>query len=142
MLTFTGETHFSGTSNWNMLKRYIDNEPGSRDSMKEIQRVAEEMRLALKAFDIDRFSELLAQEWESRKRLAEGVTTPGIDRMVDAAKAAGALASKICGAGGGGCMITLVAEGRSEEVEAALDAAGAQVLPFHIARQGLTVKEV
>ncbi len=142
VLTFTGETHFSGTSNWNMLKRYIDDAPGSRDNMREIQRVAEEMRVALKAFDIDRFAELLALEWESRKRLAEGVTTPGIDRMVAAAKAAGALASKICGAGGGGCMITLVAEGRRKEVEAAFGAAGAQVLPFHIARQGLTVKEV
>ena len=55
---------------------------------------------------------------------------------------AGALASKICGAGGGGCMITLAAEGRRKEVETAVGAAGAQVLPFHIARQGLTVKEV
>ncbi len=41
VLTFTGETHFSGTSNWNMLKRYIDDAPGSRDNMREIQRVAE-----------------------------------------------------------------------------------------------------
>jgi hypothetical protein len=39
-------------------------------------------------------------------------------------------------------MITLVAEGRRKEVETAFGAAGAQVLPFHIARQGLTVKEV
>jgi len=142
ILTFTGETHFSGTNNWNMIKRFIDDEPGSRRNMRAIQRTAEEMRQALLAFDLDRFAELLAREWESRKRLAQGVTTPAIDRMVEAARAAGALASKICGAGGGGCMITFVEEGKRQPVQAALAAAGARVLPFHIARQGLTVKEV
>lgn len=53
----------------------------------------------------------------------------------------GALASKICGAGGGGCMITFVRQGKREAVEAALEDAGATVLPFRIAREGLTVKE-
>ncbi|NIR00871.1 MAG: GHMP kinase, partial [Gemmatimonadales bacterium] len=85
---------------------------------------------------------LLGEEWESRKRLAEGVTTPAIDRIVGAAKKAGALASKICGAGGGGCMITFVGEGRREAVESALESVGAQVMPFRIARKGLAVKEV
>jgi len=142
VVTFTGETHFSGTNNWNMMKRFIDDEPGSRESMKTIQRTAEEMREALLAFDLDRFGELLDQEWQSRKRLAEGVTAPAIDRMVDAAKGAGALASKICGAGGGGCMITFVSAGKRGPVEAALEGAGARVMPFRIAREGLTVKEV
>jgi D-glycero-alpha-D-manno-heptose-7-phosphate kinase len=142
VLTFTGETHFSGTSNWNMMKRFIDDEPGSRQSMQAIQRIAEQMREALLAFDLDRFADLLDQEWESRKRLAAGVTTPAVERMVDAAKAAGALASKICGAGGGGCMITFVGEGKRKAVEAALAGVGARVMPFHIARRGLTVKEV
>jgi D-glycero-alpha-D-manno-heptose-7-phosphate kinase len=142
VLTFTGETHFSGTSNWNMLKRYIDNAPGSRENMGRIKQVAQEMREALLAFDLGRFGELLAREWESRKRLADGVTTPAIDRMVEAAASAGAAASKICGAGGGGCMITFVEPGRRKAVEAALEGAGATLMPFRIAREGLTVKEV
>lgn len=142
VLAFTGMTHFSGTNNWNMMKRFIDDEPGSRESMRRIQRTAEEMREALLAFDLDRVGVLLDQEWQSRKRLAEGVTTAAIDGMVEAAKGAGALASKICGAGGGGCMITFVGEGKRKPVEAALESAGAQVMPFRIAREGLTVKEV
>lgn len=142
VLTFTGDTHFSGTNNWNMMKRFIDDETGSRESMRTIQRTAEEMREALAAFDLDRFARLLGQEWESRKRLAEGVTTPAIDRMVEAAAEAGALASKVCGAGGGGCMISIVGEGKREAVEAALEGVGAQVMPFRIARDGLTVKEL
>lgn len=142
VLTFTGETHFSGTNNWNMLKRFIDDAPGSRESMGRIAETAVKMREALKAFDLDEFARLLDEEWESRKRLAEGVTTPQIDKMVQAARNAGALASKICGAGGGGCMITFVGEGKREAVEAALEASGAQIMPFKIAREGLTVKQI
>lgn len=142
VLSFTGETHFSGTSNWNMLKRYIDDAPGSRENMHEIKRVALQMREALQAFDLGQFAELLGREWESRKRLAEGVTTPAIDRIVAAAERAGALASKICGAGGGGCLVTFVEPGSRKAVERALEGAGATVLPAKIARKGLLVKEV
>jgi D-glycero-alpha-D-manno-heptose-7-phosphate kinase len=141
VLTFTGETHFSGTNNWNMLKRYIEDEPNSRESMRIIQQTAEDMREALLAFDLARFAELLDREWQSRKRLADGVSTPAIDRMVEAAGEAGGLASKIQGAGGGGCMVTFIEEGQREAVEAALEGAGATVMPFRIAREGLTVRE-
>ncbi len=142
VLSFTGASHFSGTNNWEMMKRFIEDSGRSRESMHTIKRIASEMREALLDFDLERFAELLDEEWQARKQLAEGVTTPEIDGMVEAAKGAGALASKICGAGGGGCMITFVREGTRQAVEAALQGAGATVLPFHIARRGLTVEEV
>ena len=43
-------------------------------------------------------------EWDNRKRLAPGVTTPAIDGLIARAPAAGATAAKVCGAGGGGCL--------------------------------------
>jgi D-glycero-alpha-D-manno-heptose-7-phosphate kinase len=142
VLSFTGEPHFSGTNNWNMLKRFVEDEPNSRDSMRRIGEIAVEMREALLAFDLDLVATLLAREWECRKQLAEGVTTPQIEKIVEAAKAAGGVASKVMGAGGGGCMITIVAEGKRGAVETAVGDAGATVMPFKIARQGLAVREV
>jgi D-glycero-alpha-D-manno-heptose-7-phosphate kinase len=142
VLSFTGESHFSGTNNWAMLKRFIEDAPNSRACMRSIGEIAVEMREALQAFDLDEVARLLGREWECRKQLAEGVTTPQIDNMVEAAQAAGGLASKIMGAGGGGCMITIVAEGRRGDVERALGDSGATVMPFKIARQGLTVTEI
>jgi len=44
----------------------------------------------------------IAEEWNNRKRLAPGVTTPVIDSLIARAKAAGAIAAKVCGGGGGG----------------------------------------
>ena len=142
LLSFTGRSHFSGANNWSMLKRFMDNAESSRENMQIIMATAEQMRAALLEFDMDRFVQLLDEEWQHRKQLAEGVTNPAIDDMVDAAKAAGAYASKICGAGGGGCMITAVPKDKRQAVEAALTKAGATVMPFRIARQGLTIKEM
>ena len=83
----------------------------------------------------------MQQEWDVRRTLAPGVSTPRIESLVAAASKAGALASKICGAGGGGCMITLVPEEKRAAVYEALEAAGGKIMPFEIDRQGLVVNE-
>jgi mevalonate kinase len=53
------------------------------------------------------------------------VTTPGLDRLVDAARRAGALGAKLSGAGLGGNIIALAEPGRLAEVESALRASRA-----------------
>ena len=56
-----------------------------------------------------------------------GVSTPKIDRMLDAAMEAGALGGKVNGSGGGGTMFAY-APGHEHEVKEALDAAGGRGL--------------
>ena len=69
-----------------------------------IQQAAGSMRDALEAGDWPAVGVLMAAEWQARKRLAPGVTTPEIDQLLDRARFAGALAGKVCGAGGGGSI--------------------------------------
>ena len=59
---------------------------------------------ALERGDWDEVGRQIAIEWDNRKRLAPGVTTPAIDDLIARAIAAGATAAKVCGAGGGGCL--------------------------------------
>ena len=54
---------------------------------------------------------------------ALGVSTPGLDALVAAARAAGALGAKLTGGGGGGAVIAL-APGREDAVVAAWRALG------------------
>lgn len=140
VLSFTGISHFSGATNWDMVRNYIEDSGRTRESLRVIGETARDMEAALLAADFDRFAAVLAREWEHRRSLAEGVSTPEIDRMMAAAAAVGAQASKICGAGGGGCMVTLAREGTREAVCAALAAEGARVIPFRISRSGLQVR--
>jgi len=60
-------------------------------------------------------------------------------RVSEAARRAGALGSKVCGAGGGGCLVAFAPPGRKEAVAAAMAAAGAVLLPVEPARRGVTL---
>ncbi len=140
IVSYTGIPHSSAVTNWAMLKRYIDHEGDTDARMKEIKAIALAMRECLRALDWAGFARLLDAEWRLRKGLAEGVTTPEIDAIIAAAQAAGALASKICGAGGGGCMITAAEPDHVPAVRAALAAAGAKVLPARLVAEGLVLK--
>ncbi len=141
ILTFTGESRQSAIANWNMVKGFVEDLGDNRVRMRAIKQIALEMREALLARDLRAAGELLGKEWECRRGLAEGVSTPQTEAMIAAAKAAGAWASKICGAGGGGCMITLAPPDRREQVLHALGDAGAKEIPFRIWRSRMRVKQ-
>lgn len=141
VLSYTGETRFSGTSNWIMMCRYIDDADGERDKLRAIKGTAVAMREAIVRGNWDHFAAQVDDEWRNRRGLARGVTTPKIDLIMASAKQAGAQASKICGAGGGGCMITVVEPEHREKVENAIAEADGRVLDFEVVAKGLTVTE-
>jgi D-glycero-alpha-D-manno-heptose-7-phosphate kinase len=65
-----------------------------------------------------------------------------MDLLIETAMNSGAIAAKVCGAGGGGCIAFYCEEGRRAEVENALaKEEGAEVLNWKFAVDGLTVKE-
>ena len=72
-------------------------------------------------------------------RLAPAMSTPAIDRLLDEARAAGAWAGKVCGAGGGGCVFALTPPDRREAVRDAWRRAGATVLDAEVDPRGLEV---
>jgi hypothetical protein len=100
------------------------------------------MRQALERGDWKESARLLREEWINRKKNAPGITTPLIDRLVEVTRRAGSVGAKVCGAGGGGCVFFLVERGAKERVAAAITAAGAKVLPVHVAPKGVSVRIV
>jgi D-glycero-alpha-D-manno-heptose-7-phosphate kinase len=137
VLCYTGEPRNSGTNNWEITKRHIDGDAHVFDCFERIRDTAAAMRDALAAGDWDRVAAQLSVEWANRKRLAPGVTTAAIDDLIARAQAAGAQAAKVCGAGGGGCLVAMTPPGHREAVRAALAAGGARLLDFKVERDGL-----
>ena len=139
-LCFTGAPRNSGINNWEMYKRHIDNAPGIFDRFERIRDTALKIDQALTSRAFDGIGEIFAEEWASRRELAPGITTPFIDRLIEIARAAGAEAAKVCGAGGGGCVAFYCGRERKAEVEDALGKAGGRIIPYRIAREGLRVE--
>jgi D-glycero-alpha-D-manno-heptose-7-phosphate kinase len=138
VLCYTGEPHNSGTNNWEITKKHIDGDREVFDCFERIRDTATVMRERLTRGDWDGVGAAIGEEWENRKRLAPGVTTPAIDRLIARAKAAGATAAKVCGAGGGGCLFCFGPPSKRSAIAEALAAGGARLLDFTIERNGLT----
>lgn len=87
-------------------------------------RITKEALTVLKASDLDhrRIGSML-NDHQSILRDALRISTPKIDRMIDAACSAGAYGGKINGSGGGGCMFVYAPE-HAEQAAEAIERAG------------------
>jgi D-glycero-alpha-D-manno-heptose-7-phosphate kinase len=141
VLCYTGAPRDSGINNWEVTKAYIDGSRKVQRNFGEIAAIACAMRAALEKADWPEVGRLIREEWRHRRKNTPRISTPAIDRLVTIARRAGALAGKVCGAGGGGCVFFLVERGGAERVERVIAEAGAQVLPVCVATRGLAVRK-
>jgi D-glycero-alpha-D-manno-heptose-7-phosphate kinase len=138
---YTGEPRNSGTNNWEITKRHIDGDRELFEIFDGIRDTSINLRSALLENDWAAVGDILAIAQPQRKRLAPNITTPQMDHLIATAQANGAIAAKVCGAGGGGCIAFYCEDGRRSDVEAALAAEdGARVLEWTLQTEGLTLK--
>ncbi|MEM7048261.1 MAG: hypothetical protein AAF604_01320 [Acidobacteriota bacterium] len=142
VVAYSGQSHFSAGNNWQIIRRRLEGDREVVERFAAISRVAEELAPALEAGDLPRVGELMSAEWAQRRGLADGISTPTLEALLEAAGAAGAWGGKACGAGGGGCLAVLAPEERRRAVMAALEAAGATLLPAAPAGEPLILKDL
>jgi D-glycero-alpha-D-manno-heptose-7-phosphate kinase len=140
---YTGEPRNSGTNNWDITKRHIDGDAQIFQIFEGIRDTSRNMRVALLENDWNAVGEILKKAFPHRKALSPNITTPQMDLLIEKALANGAIAPKVCGAGGGGCIAFFCEEGRRADVEKALaEAEGAEVLRWNLSREGLVINEI
>ena len=144
LLVNAGETRFSGINNWSVFKGQIDGDAAVRAALGKIGSIAADLGRALEARDASAVTELINLEWEARKTLSSGVTSPEIDRIVSIARESGG-AAKVCGAGGGGVVLVwavpgVTGDGPRERVAKALRESGLPPMDFRLDLRGLDVE--
>ena len=92
----------------------------SIDAMHRLKDAALQMKEALLKGDLDALARTLDAGWTSKRDMAKGISNSQIESALDAARAAGASAGKVSGAGGGGFIMFLVPLERRRAVMAAL----------------------
>jgi len=103
-LYYTGP-RLSSKFNQLVLNRILKKERNTTNILKKIVQNTKDMHQALIKKDLNTFADLLNQEWIYRKKLHPKITTTKIEKIIAFAKENGALAAKVCGAGGGGCIL-------------------------------------
>lgn len=140
VLAYTGEPRNSGINNWEVTKLHIDGDKKVHRNFDRIAAIAHAMRQALERSDFAEAGRLLREEWSHRRKNAPGISTPLIDRLIDVTRKQGVTGAKVCGAGGGGCVIFLTERGAAARVAAAIEQEGATVLPVTVAKRGVAMK--
>ena len=78
------------------------------DAMHRLKADAAEMKDALLKGEIRQLGAILNRSWKEKKKTAQNISNPEIDKVYELAMAAGAYAGKVSGAGGGGFMMFLI----------------------------------
>jgi len=89
-----------------------------------IAQVTHHARRAIEEGDIATLGQLMDRNQQLLREI--GVSSPELERLIQAAKAAGVLGAKLSGAGRGGNMIALVTPATAERISAAVRQAGAR----------------
>jgi D-glycero-alpha-D-manno-heptose-7-phosphate kinase len=139
VLCYTGKPRQSGINNWEVYKAHIDGKGVIQKNLEMISKVAQQMRGALEKANWREVGRLMREEWAFRKKNLPTISTKTIDRIVEGARKNAALAGKVCGAGGGGCVVLLIEPDSRQKVEEAVATAGGQLLPMKIDRSGVQV---
>jgi D-glycero-alpha-D-manno-heptose-7-phosphate kinase len=142
VLVYTGAPRASGINNWEVMKAHINGDREVHRNFERIATIARAMLDALEEGDWDETGRLMRLEWTHRKSNSPGITTPSIDNLIAIARRHGALGAKVCGAGGGGCVVFLVEPGAKARLSRALETAGARLMPVHVSMKGLRVRSV
>ncbi len=105
-----------------ILKRQVEGYTSGRaESLRSLARIKEltvELKEALLTGNLARFAEGLSENWEAKRRLAEGI-------------------SKVLGAGGGGHLLLFCPFRQRPAVARAMEVAGARIVRFHFEARGV-----
>ncbi len=140
LLAYTGSSRHSSINNWEMIKRHIDGDRDVFEHFEKIRDIAINMRKALQRGDWGEVGHQIALEWDSRKHLAPQITTPEIEALIERAHAAGSAAAKVCGAGGGGCLLFFADPPAIPKVRRTLEDSGCLILDYKIDSRGVTLE--
>ena len=118
MLFFTGFSRFAS----DVVVEQLNNMARKEKELHEMRAMVDEAINILRdqARDLTGFGELLHAGWMLKRSLSSQVSNATIDAIYQAARQAGALGGKLCGAGGGGFMLLFVDPEKQPAVKAAL----------------------
>ena len=112
----------------------MENDGGKQETVCAMVALAHQLRDELQRERLESFGDILRENWELKKKLAEGISNPDIDEWYECAGRSGAIGGKVLGAGAGGFLLFFVPPHRQNAVRDALS--NLRQIPFGFERHG------
>jgi len=142
VLCYTGKSRLSGDIHRKVREAYQGEEPKTRQALRNLKVIAQEMKNVLLGGDLKAFGQLLNKNWQNQKALHPSVTNEQIDEIFNVVMTNGALGGKACGAGGGGCLLFYAQPDCEHLVRRKLEEMRVSVIDFNFEFEGLQTWEV
>ncbi len=126
LLIYTGRSHHSGLNNFEVLKSAVGQDQRVLSALKDLQKVSGQMVQIIAKKQYSELPELFQREYQARVQLTPAFTSPEIEKLRNISASHQSVA-KICGAGGGGCVLVWAPE-RKQKVAEECQKAGFQVM--------------
>ena len=136
VLYYTDISRFSADIIREQKANVVKKSPKALNAMHELKEASLKMKEALLNGNIKSFAALLNKSWLDKKKTAQAISNTHIENIYNTAIAAGALAGKVSGAGGGGYMIFIVDPVKRINVINALNRFGGSVINVHFSEGG------
>lgn len=98
----------------------IESDVEKQSTLRRMVRLTYMMKAELETGNFDGFGNILHENWELKKSLANGISTTQIDEWYSAARRSGASGGKLLGAGAGGFLLFFADEERHPAITQAL----------------------
>jgi D-glycero-alpha-D-manno-heptose-7-phosphate kinase len=119
------------------VRLYHEGNTEAINALLALRDLAGEMRDHLCRDDLNSFTQALQRSGELKGQSNPAARSPQVQYYIDLAASKGAVGGKLLGSGGGGYLLVVCGPGRRGEVAEALKAAGGEVVPFSLERQGV-----
>ncbi len=137
LLCYSGHSHLSGHVLDQIMDNYRTGDRHTVAALRDLKRIAYETELALVEGSFDDLAALIDATGAAQHHLHPVMTPPRVKRLAHIGKSHGAVASKMVGAGGGGCVFFVCDPERKQELARALESDEALVLPTRFSAQGV-----
>lgn len=127
-LVYTGKPHHSGMNNWQVIKAAVEKDAKVLQGLSNLRQVAFDLAKVCKEGQWSRLPELFNREFEYRVALSPAFTCPEIESLKEVVLSSGGEAVKICGAGGGGCVMVWAPPEAKQQVMTECQKSGYQIL--------------
>ena len=115
MLLDMGQPHHSGNMNWSIFKKVMEKDKDILSGLSQLRDNALKMAERCETEDWLEWFPLIQKEYEFRSRLFPGWLTPSISSVSRLLLDEGAQSLKLCGAGGGGCLMVMTKNLKSKK---------------------------
>ena len=143
LLYYTGLRRLAKNILRNVVGNYLDGEPGSLRTLRELHAFPPGMRAAMERRDMAEFGRLVDVAWNLNKRIDPASSTPEVEAILDRLRPH-MFGAKLLGAGGGGFLLVACKSAKdAREVKRKLEKRPpnprARFFEFGVSRDGLCV---